>query len=247
MNTAERSWRVLFFPHYVFESVPVEAVQQSLRRIFTHWGLPRFLRVDNGQPWGSRSDLPSQLTLWLLGLGVEVIHNRPYHPTENARVERCHSTMKAWVEPQRCPNLAALQHRLDEAARLQRELYPLRDGCSRSQAYPSLATNPRRYQPQQESQQWRIERVLSYLRCQRWSRKVDAGGRISLFNRNYFVTRRQAGQRVYVRVDPEQVAWVVENQQGQVLARPACPQLCARSICQLEVLYREPSRPRRGA
>ena len=69
MNTAERSSKVWFFPHYVFESVPVEAVQQSLRRIFTHWGLPRFLRVDNGQPWGSRSDLPSQLDVVVTGAG----------------------------------------------------------------------------------------------------------------------------------------------------------------------------------
>jgi hypothetical protein len=43
-------------------------VQTVLRRVFRRWGRPRRLRVDNGIPWGAMADLPSELTLWLLGL-----------------------------------------------------------------------------------------------------------------------------------------------------------------------------------
>ena len=33
-------------------------MQQQLRAAFARWGLPHRLRVDNGKPWGSWSDLP---------------------------------------------------------------------------------------------------------------------------------------------------------------------------------------------
>ena len=49
------------FPHYQWGHVLPTAVQQQLRTAFTRWGLPCQLRVDNGKPWGSWSDLPPAL------------------------------------------------------------------------------------------------------------------------------------------------------------------------------------------
>jgi hypothetical protein len=43
-----------------------------LRRAFADWGRPERFRVDNGVPWGSWGDLPTDLALWLIGLGVGV-------------------------------------------------------------------------------------------------------------------------------------------------------------------------------
>jgi hypothetical protein len=43
------------------------------RQVFVRWGLPDRVRVDNGYPWGTPRDLPSELALWLIGLGVEPI------------------------------------------------------------------------------------------------------------------------------------------------------------------------------
>jgi transposase InsO family protein len=132
----------LFFPLFQFEAVNARAVQQGLQQLFERWGLPQAIRVDNGQPWGCRSDLPSELMLWLIGLGVAVIHNRPYQPTDNARIERTHGTTKAWVEPSQCPDLTTLQHRLDWSANMQRAQYPSCSGHSRQQCYPQLTANP---------------------------------------------------------------------------------------------------------
>jgi hypothetical protein len=39
--------------------------------------VPRRLRVDNGIPWGAMVDLPSELTLWLLGLDIDITFNPP--------------------------------------------------------------------------------------------------------------------------------------------------------------------------
>jgi hypothetical protein len=238
---------VWFFPQYQFEAVAARQVQQGLRQLFERWGLPQALRVDNGQPWGCRSDLPSELMLWLLGLGVQLLHNRPYQPTENARIERTHGTTKAWVEVSQCATVKLLQQRLNRAAEIQRERYPVLQSQTRLQLHPQLSSNPRSYELAEEAKQWHLVRVLAYLSPQRWVRKVDSTGRISLYGRNYGVGRAYCAQQVYVHLDPCQRCWVMESSQGQRLANPAAEQLCEASICQMEVLYRKPSRQRSGA
>jgi transposase InsO family protein len=63
-------------------------VQTVLRNTFKRWGRPLRFRVDNGVPWGSSGDLPPDLVLWLLGLGVETVTNPPRRPQDNGVVER---------------------------------------------------------------------------------------------------------------------------------------------------------------
>ncbi|MBL1178886.1 hypothetical protein [Pantanalinema sp. GBBB05] len=237
----------MFFPLFQFEAVSARAVQQGLQQLFERWGLPQAVRVDNGQPWGCRSDLPSELMLWLIGLGVAVIHNRPYQPTDNARIERTHGTTKAWVEPSQCPDLTTLQQRLDWSANVQRAQYPSCSGYSRQQCYPQLTANPRRYSQPLEAQQWSLTRVLTFLAPQRWVRKVDSTGRISLFNRSYPVGRRFQAHWVYVHLDVTSLCWVIESAQGEILSSPPSCELSAQTIRELRVLYRKPSRQRRPA
>jgi hypothetical protein len=63
-------------------------VQAELRRQFRRWGLPNALRVDNGNPWGDWSDLPTALALWLIGLGLDVRSARKLTSRGGARVDR---------------------------------------------------------------------------------------------------------------------------------------------------------------
>jgi hypothetical protein len=56
-----------------WEQVDRHAIQEQFRAAFCRWGLPERLRSDNGYPWGSAGDFPSELALWLIGLGVEMI------------------------------------------------------------------------------------------------------------------------------------------------------------------------------
>src|SRR5690242_10316776 len=54
--------------------------------------------VDNGGPWGSTTQEPwTKLGVWLLKLGVGVIHSRPYHPQSRGKNERFHRTLKQEV------------------------------------------------------------------------------------------------------------------------------------------------------
>jgi transposase InsO family protein len=73
-------------------------VRDHLERTFRRYGLPDAILVDNGSPWG---DGPAQgwtkLGVWLLKLGVEILHSRPYHPQTRGKNERFHRTLKAEV------------------------------------------------------------------------------------------------------------------------------------------------------
>lgn len=72
-----------------------ETVQSCLTRVFAQYGLPDALLGDNGPPWGSSDPdcQHTQLTVWLMRLGVRVLHGRPYHPQTQGKEERFHRTL----------------------------------------------------------------------------------------------------------------------------------------------------------
>jgi len=71
-------------------------VRTHLTTAFRRYGLPEAMFVDNGGPWGFTLAEPwTRLGVWLLKLGVGVIHSRPYHPQSRGKNERFHRTLKA--------------------------------------------------------------------------------------------------------------------------------------------------------
>jgi hypothetical protein len=223
-------------------------VQQALRRVFARWGLPTRLRVDNGFPWGSAGDLPPDLALWLLGLGVQVVWNRPRRCQENGIVERDHGVLKAWAEPARCPTAVVLADRLTWAATMQREHYPRRGGASRGALHPALANGGQPYDPGHEDVQWHPERVWAVLATVVVVRRVDKVGRVSLYNHAYGAGRRAAHTAVQVRLDPadpQGPTWVICAEDGTELRRHPAPELSRERIVALEVTHRKPSALRR--
>src|SRR5205085_9474969 len=160
MSAAGPSWRRPFSPLGRWLKVPPTQVQDRLRQIFVRWGMPASVRVDNGGPWGSAGDLPPDLALWLLGLGLDVHWNDPHAPQQNGVVERSQGTGKRWAEPEQCATAAELQQRLQEMDVIQREAYPSIAGQSRAAAFPGLAHSGRRYSAARERRHWDQRRVL---------------------------------------------------------------------------------------
>ena len=70
-------------------------VQGQLEQILRLHGLPECILCDNGAPWSGCGPEPAALAVWLLRLGVRVIHGRPYHPQTQGKDERFHRTLKA--------------------------------------------------------------------------------------------------------------------------------------------------------
>ena len=92
-----------------------ETVQDRLELTFRRYGLPDAFFVDRGSPWGdSGGQRWTALGVWLLKLGVRLIHSRPYHPQSRGKNERFHRTLKAEVFAlRRFRDLAEVQQALD--------------------------------------------------------------------------------------------------------------------------------------
>jgi transposase InsO family protein len=71
-------------------------VQGALTAAFNRYGLPEAILCDNGPTWGNLGDGTGHtaLTVWLLRLGVRVLHGRPYHPQTQGKEERFHRSLQ---------------------------------------------------------------------------------------------------------------------------------------------------------
>jgi transposase InsO family protein len=199
-------------------------VQADLRIIFTQWGLPNQIRMDRDALWigSSRLEWPGTILLWLIGLGIQPVINRPGRPTDNAKVERLNRTWNemVWVG-NRCKTTAELQRLTDQAWHDRRTFLPSRNpacnGLPPLVAHPELAQPRRSYSPDQENGLFNIDRVYAYLSQWVWQRKVSSSGFISLADTNLKVSRSLTGQIVKVRFDPEEAVFCVHAVDGHLI------------------------------
>lgn len=86
----------------------------AFRSLFRRQGLPDIIRVDNGAPFASNGPGGlSKLSVWWIGLGIEVQFSRPACPQDNGSHERMHRTMKAECCKPPSVNGLAQQQRFD--------------------------------------------------------------------------------------------------------------------------------------
>jgi transposase InsO family protein len=237
-SVAEPSSGRLFSPRGRWSQVPPADVQADVRAAFARWGLPERFRVDNGVPWGSRGDLPTDLALWLIGLGVAVDWNPPRRPQDNGVVERSQGTGKRWAEPGACDTLEELQGRLEEMDDIQRQEYPSLGGRSRLATYPALAHSGRTYALACEEEAWDLATVAAHLSLYVVRRHVDTKGMASLYGRNHYVGVIHKGKDVHVMFDPVILGWVVVDAEGRELRHWAAPEISRERIVGLQVTHR---------
>jgi hypothetical protein len=214
-------------------------VQDQLRLAFGHWGRPGRLRVDNGRPWGSRGDFPTELALWLAGLGVGLIRNPPRRPERNGVVERSQGVGKVWCMPWACATAEQLQATLEEMDRVQREEYPASAGRGRLAAFPAMEHSGRGYDPGWEEEHWDFGRACAYLGEFAVVRRVDRRGFIYTYNRNHYVGKIHQGKHVYVMFDLTSAEWMYSDESGRELRREPAREITTESILGLSVTRRE--------
>lgn len=190
--------------------VSTRSVQRDLREGFRQWGLPDAIRTDRDSLFvgDSRLQWPGTLQLWLVGLGIQPIINRAYHPTDNAIVERNHWTWEQHVLlEQHYQGLEEVQEETTRSFADRREHLPSRHrGCHGrpfAAAFPALHEPRRRYVPEEEAMLFDLKRVDAYLSQWEWRRTVDFMGKISLAGRRHYVGKSYRRQMVKILFDPD--------------------------------------------
>jgi hypothetical protein len=208
MNTAVLVSKHWFSPYSRISQVPVEQLQQQLCKVFECWGQPGAIRVDNGAPFGSPNGYaPPPLSLWLIGQGVNMIWNKPYRPTQHAKVEKLQDTTSRWAEVSKAPTTEELQQRLEQIVTMQREHYPVRrlEGKTRLQAFPALLSGKRPYRPAD----FHLERVWAFFHQCVYTRRLSNKGELTHFNEQTYIGTAYKNQWAQVRLAADGQNWEV--------------------------------------
>lgn len=97
-----------------FESTAESPCIEAFHRLFLQYGLPDFIKSDNGVPFSSRSFFGlSKLSLFWVRLGIGIERITPGRPDQNGCHERMHRTLKADATKPPSSNLLSQQERFD--------------------------------------------------------------------------------------------------------------------------------------
>ncbi|CDX18424.1 putative integrase; CP4-6 prophage [Mesorhizobium sp. ORS 3324] len=165
-------------------------VRRELEITFRRYGLPLAMLMDGGPPWSDPGGEPyTGFSVWLLRLGIRVLHGRPRHPQTQGKEERFHRTLKAEVINGRSfGDLAECQRASIDGARYNYE---------RPHEALDMATPAERYRPSPRG----FPDVLPAIEYASGDqvRKVDSDGFISFRNRPWRLGKAFRGELVALR------------------------------------------------
>lgn len=96
----------------------VAGAKPVFRRLFEEYGLPQFIRTDNGVPFATNTLARlSRLSAWWVRLGVLPQLIEPGNPQQNGRHERMHRTLKAEATRPAAAAMRSQQMRFDHFQR----------------------------------------------------------------------------------------------------------------------------------
>jgi transposase InsO family protein len=178
-----------------------ETVRGHLVCAFERYGMPHRILCDNGSPWaGSGSDSHTPLELWLLRLGVGMIHGRPFHPQTQGKDERFHKTLiEEVLRWQAFDDLAASQAAFDPW----REIY----NTERPHEGIGMDVPAKRYQPSPRNYPSVLPEVV--YPSTDLVRKVSGNSGIILNGKRYGIGKPFRGQHVGLRPTAVDGVWDV--------------------------------------
>jgi len=211
-----------FFPKKKISEVGVKLIQQHLVKIFENMGMPQNIKVDNGRPFGDPlMELISPLALWLTGLGINVIRNRPKQPTDNAVVERSQGVMGRWTEYKKCKDTKDLQSRLLKEANFHNHHFSIRrkGNETRIECYPTMEHTNIKWNPEG----FDLKKVLNLIAQGEWERKVASNGQIGFYGQRFSIGIKYKHQIVSIKLDASTNVWNIYNANGNLINTKQSP------------------------
>jgi putative transposase len=165
-------------------------VRSILDSAFVEFGLPLAIRSDGGPPFASTGPARlTELSVWLLKLGIHIEIIAPGKPQQNGRLERFHRTLKAETASPPESDCRAQQRVFDVWRREYNHERP-HDALKLRRPATVYEPSPRRY-----------PRAMVEVRSNPFSQvaRIDKNGVIRWHRRNVFISR--ALQYEYIELD----------------------------------------------
>ncbi|BCD88925.1 hypothetical protein PSm6_53320 [Pseudomonas solani] len=172
------------------EGERLELVRPKLAAVFRRYGLPCRITADNGPPWGSNIEGGlSAMEVWLMRLGIDVSHSRPYHPQTQGKLERFHQTLKREL----------LHRSFSDMEHCQRVMDQWRDQYNQQRPHEALGQLPpiSRYQPSLRAYPEQLPEVE--YEPEDKVLKVGGTGQVQFKGKSRFVGGGLLGERIAIR------------------------------------------------
>jgi len=157
-----------------------ESVKRVFIKLFKEYGLPKVIHSDNGTPFAASSNVLgiSQLSAWLISLGIHIHHSRPGHPQDNGGHERMHKDLKEEVQVRYMGDVKLYQVELDKWRKEFNEIRP-HEALKMKTPKELYTPSDRKY----VTSSYQIKYPIDYA-----VRKVSKKGRIKVKGQLYFIT-----------------------------------------------------------
>lgn len=195
----------------------------AMRFGFEEFGLPKVIQVDKDTAFRDSkptSAFPSQIHLFLIGLGIDLIFINVSPPQKQAIVERSHQTMSAQVlKGKSYSNWHELYINTVKRKRVMNELYPSRTLKKQAplKAQPKAKHSGRPYSVEREKDLLKIERIEAYLAKCTWYRKTAKSRTLSLHGKVYYLNQAEANVYLKINFCPEGEKLIFRNDKELVV------------------------------
>ncbi len=205
-------------------------VREALEGALQRYGLPEEMLCDNGPPWGSSEPVCpyTTLTVWLLQLGIRVIHGRPYHPQTQGKQERFNRTLQREL---------LSRHTWRDLPHCQEHFPEYRQRYNGERPHDELGgdTPLRHYRPSPRSLPAQLP-AIEYA-AGTTVRSVRTGGFLTFANQTWYIGKPFAGKTIGLRPSPQAdglwEVWFSHHLLGHMdLSTPPLPKHILRSIYQ---------------
>jgi transposase InsO family protein len=179
--------------------------QTALRLGFTEYGLPKRVQVDHASVFHdnkSKSPFPTQLHLWLVGLGIDLFFSRVHRPTDQAHVERSHEILFNQIlagKPE-FDSWDSLYNKCQERRSFLNHHLPS-TSCNKKPpliAHPEAIHSGRFYSPIHERKLLKMDRIYNYLAQCTWFRRVAQNNTISLGGQIYYMPKAKYREQLEI-------------------------------------------------
>jgi transposase InsO family protein len=169
------------------DAANLEQVKGIYTATFREYGLPFTIRTDNGPPFASRAIAGlSQLSVWLIKLGIVPERIQAGHPEQNGRHERMHLTLQAETAQPPEANRRAQQRRFDQFRHDYNEVRP-HEALGQKPPSSQYQASPRTFPERLSEPDYPAAMQV---------RRVRPGGHFTWKHQDVFLTRALDGESI---------------------------------------------------